>query len=200
MLTNEELINIKNILLDGKVISFPTETVMGLGVIYNNQNAYNLLNSVKRRPEDKPYTLMLGDVNKIKEYAYIDSISEKIIQEFMPGEVTLLLKAKSNVPSYVTHNSGIVGIRVPAYKNVCDLINFVGEPLLVPSANRSGEKPCLTYQEVIDAFKGEVSYVLKENSLRNKPSTIIDLTDKEIKIIREGNITLEDIKRRIGLC
>lgn len=197
MITKEELKKAKSVLENSGIIAFPTETVMGLGVFYDDRKAYDFLNSVKRRPEDKPYTLMLGNVADISKYAYLSNRDRIIVNAFMPGELTILLNSKSNVPGYVTHNTNIIGIRVPAFDDVCALINYVGKPLLVPSANRSGEKPFMNYSDVENEFKNEVGFVKKQNAVGGKPSTIIDLTGKEIKIIREGNLTLEQITRRV---
>ena len=74
-------------LLHHGVVSFPTETVMGLAVVYNDYDAYMLLNKIKRRPEDKPYTLMLGSVEEIKKYSYINEKVQKIIDAFMDGTI-----------------------------------------------------------------------------------------------------------------
>ena len=183
----------KKSLDDSKVISFPTETVMGLGVYYDDFEAYQLLNKIKGRPEDKPYTLMLGSTSNIEQYAYLSSRDRKIIDAFMPGAITVLLKSKDSVPTYVTHNTGVIGIRVPDIKLVQDLINFVNKPLLVPSANKSGEKPALTSLEVKEIFGDELGYILDGKSKGGVPSTIIDLTKEEVRIIREGPISLEDI-------
>ena len=178
---------------NSKVIAFPTETVMGLGVYYDDYNAYNLLNKIKERPEDKPYTLMLGDINKIKDYAYIDNRASKVISSFMPGEITILLPAKSNVPNYVTHNTGVIGIRVPNLDDLRDFLNYIDRPLLVPSANKSGKKPAMSDKEVKDIFNNEVSYIFEGKAIGGVPSTIVDLTNKEVKIYREGNIKSQDI-------
>ena len=178
---------------NSKVIAFPTETVMGLGVYYDDYNAYNLLNKIKERPEDKPYTLMLGDINKIKDYAYIDNRASKVISNFMPGEITILLPAKSNVPSYVTHNTGVIGIRVPNLDDLRDFLNYIDRPLLVPSANKSGKKPAMSDKEVKNIFNNEVSYIFEGKAIGGVPSTIVDLTNKEVKIYREGNIKSQDI-------
>ena len=180
---------------ESKVIAFPTETVMGLGVFFDDFDAYTLLNKIKMRPEDKPYTLMLSDPADISKYAVVDERAEKIIKAFIPGPVTILLKSKPNIPNYVTHSTGIIGVRVPDMSDIRELIKYVGKPLLVPSANKSGQKPCLTYKEVIDVFGDEVSFVLKENALGLAPSTIIDLTGEDVKILREGPISLRDIER-----
>lgn len=196
MLRNEFIIA-KNALDKSQVISFPTETVMGLGVYYDDFNAYNLLNKIKRRPEDKPYTLMLGDVKEISKYASIDERAQKVINAFMPGEITILLKSKDTVPPYVTHNTGVIGIRVPNLPDLLDFLRFIGKPLLVPSANRSGEKPAMSSKEVIDIFGEELGYVFDGDAKGGVPSTLVDLTGKDIKIYREGNIKLADIERVI---
>lgn len=191
-------IKAKETLDSSKVIAFPTETVMGLGVYFDDFKAYELLNSIKRRPEDKPYTLMLGDTNSIKNYAYVDDRAKKIIDSFMPGEITILLRSKESVPHYVTHGTGIIGVRVPNKSDLLELLNFVKKPLLVPSANRSGEKPAMSSDEVREIFKDEVFIAIEGKAIGGVPSTLVDLTDKEVKIYREGNIKLKDIKNVLG--
>jgi len=185
----------KKALDNSQVIAFPTETVIGLGVYFNNKSAYELLNKIKNRPEDKPYTLMLGDKKDIEEYAFVSDRDKTIINAFVPGPVTLLLKSKEIVPSYVTHNTGVIGVRVSDMELVQELIKYCGTPLLVPSANKSGEKPALTSIEVKSIFKNELGYVFEYDSLGQRPSTIIDLTLEQVKILREGPISIEDINK-----
>ena len=180
-----------------QVIAFPTETVYGLGVFYDDYQAYTLLNKIKRRSEDKPYTLMLSDISQINEYATINDKYLPIIKKYMPGPLTVLLPAKENVPNYVTHNSGVIGIRIPENKEALTLLKFVKKPLLVPSANRANEKPALNKSEVVSIFGDELAYVADGKVAGAKPSTIIDLTGDEIKLIREGPISLEDVKKLI---
>ena len=193
----KELSLSKEALLKGQVIAFPTETVMGLGVLFDDEEAYSLLNKIKRRPEDKPYTLMLGDVGDIEKYAYLTLRDRLAISKFMPGPFTVLLKSKQNVPGYVTHNTGVIGIRVPDFKEIQEMINYVGKPLLVPSANRSGEKPFVNYQDVANEFGAELGYIYPQNALGEKPSTIIDLTSDKIIVVRQGKISLEDIEKEL---
>ena len=185
----------KQALDNSQVIAFPTETVMGLGVYFDDFTAYQLLNKIKDRPEDKPYTLMLGKKEDIEKYAYVSTRDKNIINAFVPGPVTLLLKSKDNIPGYVTHNTGVIGVRVPDLKLVLDLINYCEKPLLVPSANKSGEKPALTFLEVKQVFEDELGYIFEFDSLGQRPSTIIDLTSEQVKILREGPISLEDINK-----
>ena len=196
-MSHKEYLLAKYVLDNSRVIAFPTETVMGLGVYYNDFNAYQLLNKIKCRPEDKPYTMMLFSKDEIEKYAYVDERAKKVIDAFIPGEITVLLRSKDTVPGYVTHNSGVIGVRVPNLANLLDFLRFIDTPLLVPSANKSGEKPAMNSDEVKRIFNNEVGYVFKGEAKGGVPSTLVDLTQKEVKIYREGNISLSDILKVI---
>ena len=178
---------------DHQVIAFPTETVFGLGVFYDDFEAYNLLNKIKNRKEDKPYTMMLDDINKINNYADIDEKYVPIIKKYMPGSLTILVKAKNNVPDYVTHNTKVIGIRIPSNKEALDLLRFVKKPLLVPSANKADQKPALTANEVKMIFNDAIRVIVPGIAVGGQASTIIDLTGDEIKLIRKGPIPLEEL-------
>ena len=184
-------------LLHHGVVAFPTETVMGLGVVYNDKEAYDRLNFIKHRPEDRPYTMMLACPHQIEEYAIVSPVAQKIIKAFMPGSITLLLPAQDNLPIWVTHGSGVVGVRVPTNVEALLLLKSVGVPLLVPSANRSGEKPAYTSEEVRTIFGDELDYIVSGKAISEMPSTIVDLTSSAIKIVRQGPITIEQIVESI---
>lgn len=185
-------------LLQGGVVAFPTETVFGLAVVYDNIEAYNRLNKIKGRPENKPYSMMLKSVEEIEKYAYVSKRDKRIIDTFLPGPLTVLLKAKENVPYHVTHGTGVVGIRVPDFKVVNELLNLVDKPLLVPSANPSNETPATNYEQVVIYFNDTLDYIVSNECKNELPSTIVDLTHEEIKIIREGNIKKEDVLQVLG--
>ena len=187
----------KEALDNHKVIAFPTETVFGLGVYYDDENAYRLLNQIKRRREDKPYTLMLYDLEEINKYAFIDKSVLNALKKFMPGPVTLLLRCKECVPGYVTHNTGVIGVRIPSNKEALDLLRYLEKPLLVPSANRADQKPAMNDKEVKEIFKDEVAVIIPGESVGGLPSTIIDLTGEEIRLVRQGPVSLEDIKKAL---
>lgn len=181
-------------LLNHGVIAFPTETVMGLGVIYNDPEAYNRLNAIKERPEDKPYTMMLADPKDINKYAVINEATQRVIDNFMPGSLTILVPVKDNsVPAYVTHNTGVIGLRVPSNAEALCVLERVGMPLLVPSANKSGSKPALTSEEVFEIFGHELDFVVFGKAKSSIPSTIVDLTGDQPKVVRQGAISGEEI-------
>ena len=191
---NNEAALASEALRKGGVVAFPTETVMGLGVVYNNRKAYNKLNKVKERPEDKPYTLMVKDTEEIAKYAEIDEATQRVINAFMPGSITILVKVKKNsVPSYVTHNTNIIGIRVPTNIEASLLLYMIAVPLLVPSANKSGSKPALNSREVKQIFGDELDFVMSGMAHGQVPSTIVDLTNGTPKVVRPGPISEQEI-------
>ena len=192
ILKQTELDIASNILKNGGLVAFPTETVFGIGVIFDNKSSYDKLIEVKRRPPEKPFTLMCSDVSEIEKYAYADARAELLIKKYMPGQFTIILKAKEGLPSYVVSKEGNVGIRISSLKLVRDLIKKVGKPLLVPSANRSSEPPLLNSEDVKKEFNNDIDAVIEGESISNTPSTIV-LVDENITIIREGIISKEEI-------
>ena len=194
----KDLEKAKEKLLLGGVISFPTETVMGLGIVYDNYDAYSRLNKLKGKREDKPYTMMLSSVEEIEQYAYVDDAAKKVINAFLPGPLTILLKAKENVPVYVTHDTGVIGIRVPNFPILNELLDLVKKPLLVPSANPSNLVPAVTVAQVCIYFNDTLEYIVNNDSQNELPSTIVDMSKKDVKVLREGKIKIEEILKIIG--
>ena len=196
MLEKSQYKKASKILQNGGLIAFPTETVYGLGVVFDNEQSYERLIHVKRRPPEKPFTLMCGSLDDIKKYAYVNELAQKLIDTFMPGQFTIILKAKENLPRWVVSKEGNVGIRISDDKFVQNLIIETGKPLLVPSANRSGENPCHTSNEVKDSLGNDLDAIIIGESVSNIPSTIV-FVDDSIHIIRLGEISESDIKNVI---
>ena len=192
---------IKKVLYKNEAIAFPTETVYGLGCLSNSEIAFNNLVKVKNRVPNKPFTMMISNVDMIKNYCELNELCLKIVKKFMPGSITLLVKRKNNIPHYLYLESDYIGFRIPKNKDLIDLIEFIGEPLLVPSANKSNEKPCLKAQEVYDVFKNEISLIIKKDDdlIDDVPSTILQIDGNDIKLIREGKLKLEEIKKELNL-
>ena len=190
---NKQQINeAASILKSGGLIAFPTETVFGFGVVFDNENSYKRLIDVKRRPPEKPFTLMCADIEDVEKYALTDDRSQKLIKRFMPGQFTIILDAKDVLPSYCVSKENKVGIRIPNDEFVRDLIRKTGKPLLVPSANKSGEPPINNSDEIVRQFENEIDGVIIGEANSKVPSTIV-LVDKDIQVIREGLITKEGI-------
>ena len=184
----------KDALLNHGVVAFPTETVMGLACVYDDFIAYTKLNQIKRRPEDKPYTLMLKNKHEIEKFAILTEQMKRVIEAFVPGSITLLVPLKEGtVPEFATHGMPILGVRVPENEESLAILEAIDKPLLVPSANRSGEAPALNSDEVKKIFGDEVDFVVSGEAKKNKPSTIVDLTKSTPKVVREGPISEEEI-------
>ncbi len=184
------------LLKEGQVIGFPTETVYGLGVIYDEEKAYKDLMEVKRRPPQKPFTLMCADLEDINKYAKTDERILKFLSNFMPGALTVLLPKKDNLPYFVTLGSDFIGIRISSFEFVRDLIRLTGKPLLVPSANKAGEPPLSFYEDVIKEFDEDIAAIYIEDAKGEKPSTIIKIEQENVYLIREGSISFQEIERK----
>ena len=197
ILSANQLDEAAEFLRQGKVIAFPTETVYGLGVVFDNKEAYDELVKVKRRPPTKPFTLMLADKEDVEKYARLNKVSKAIVNELMPGQITMITHAQPGLPSWCVSEIGNIGIRIADYDLIRDLIRKTGKPLLVPSANKSGEQPGTTAQEVVDAFGDEIPAVIDGKTVSNLPSTIVLVEETHTEIFREGAIKIDDIKRVI---
>lgn len=197
ILKQSELNEAAEILKKGGVIAFPTETVYGFGVVYDDKEAYNKLVAVKRRPPEKPFTLMLADPEDIEKYAKLNEVSKALIKAFMPGQFTMITDAQPGLPAWCVSEIGRVGIRIADYDLIRDLIRKTGKPLLVPSANRSGEVPAHNSEQVISIFSEEIDAVIQGESVSNTPSTVVLVEDKFTHVFREGVITIDQIREVI---
>jgi len=198
ILKSTQLDEAAELLKKGEVIAFPTETVYGLGVVYDNKEAYDNLVRIKRRPPFKPFTMMLADPEDVEKYAELNEVSKKLIKAFMPGSITMILDAKPGLPKWCLSEIGRVGVRVADYDMIRDLIRKTGKPLLVPSANRAGEEPGTTAHEVVDTFGDEFPAVIEGKTFSHLPSTVVMVEEKYTHVFREGPISIEDIKKVIS--
>lgn len=185
---------IKESLLKNEVIAFPTETVYGLAAISTSKLAFDNLVKVKNRTPDKPFTLMCANKRQIFQYAKENNVANILIDRFMPGPLTLILEAREDIASYLTLGTNFIGVRIPDYKELEDLLSYIGVGLLVPSANKSTFPPLKNANEVEKCFKDELSLIVNEKCKSSSvPSTIILLKGENISLIREGTIKLNEI-------
>ncbi len=174
------------------VISVPTDTVYGICARMNSIKAYNNLMKIKDRPVSKLLPIMCADEEQIKSIAIVNEKADKLIHNYMPGPITLILRKRPEVPEYVNNGGDTIAVRMATSKALEEIIRKTGSPIFMSSANKSGKPTCNTLDEIekscptLDGImEGEVSF--------GKASTIIDCTSETIKIIRQGPITLEQI-------
>ena len=136
---------------------------------------------------------MCNGLEMIKEVAKINEKSAVIIERFMPGAITIIFNKKENIPDYVTGGKSTIAIRVPDDEFIIDLINSLGKSMLVTSANISGEPSLFRWEEVKEKIGDKIDGLVCENAFSDQASTIVDCTLEEIKILREGPISKEEI-------
>lgn len=182
------------ILRNGGILVFPTETVYGIGVVYDNEESFNNLVTTKKRPPNKPFALMCSSSEEASNYIIVDERQKKLMAKFLPGEITFLVNARKDLPTWVTLGTNVIGIRVPDSQYVVDLISKVGKPCLVTSANISGDPTSRFFDEVLPIFGDIVDGVVKGECNSLVPTTIVDVTGDELKLIREGPVPFNIIK------
>lgn len=185
-----------NAIRDNKVLSVPTDTVYGICARVHSPEAFNKLVKVKNRPSNKSFPVMCSNIKQIKSIAIVDDKAEKLIRAFMPGPITLVLRKNPDVFTYI-NNSGTrdtdeLAIRMAPSALLKQVIDGVGSPLFMTSANQSGQEICRNLDDIerccpdLDGMiEGEVSF--------GEASTIVDCTGDTIKIQRNGPISEEEI-------
>lgn len=178
----------------GRLIVYPTETVYGIGCDPFDETAVKRLFMAKRRPFDMAMSIIVQDIAMMKELAYVDDRAVKLINEFMPGPLTLILPKKPVVPSILTSSSDEIGIRIPDSEIALSIVKEFG-PIVSTSANMHSHKSPLTCQDAINDLGPSVSlYIDGGPTPIGKPSTIIQLTEDESILIRSGSIPKERIE------
>ena len=182
------------LLRDGKLVAFPTDTVYGLACVYDNEEAILRMKEAKGRSELKPFPMMVRNVDQAKRVAVCDERSTKIMEKWMPGALTLVMNKLESVPGYVTNGSKTVAIRIPDDSFVLSLLELVGKPLLVTSANLSDHLPGHDDKEVLAQLEGRIDAIVRGEAHGVRPSTIIDVTQDEMRVLREGPISIDRIQ------
>ena len=190
--TKNDLDIIASKLLNKELIAFPTDTVFGLACVMDEQ-AIKKVYEAKGRDFNKPLPVMCSNIEMIEEIAYIDEKTKKIINNFMPGALTIVFKKKENVAEYVTQGKQTIGIRVPDDEWIIKLINTIGKPIMVTSANISDSGSLLKWGDVYEQMKNQIDGIVCEDARGDKSSTIIDVSDG-LKLLREGPISFADIE------
>lgn len=181
----------------GDVAAFPTETVYGLGADAYNEKAVRKIFKAKGRPADNPLIVHVANKKDISVLAKeITPSAKKIIKEFFPGPVTVILKKNEIVPDVVTAGLDTIAIRMPASKIARELIKLSGVPIAAPSANLSGSPSPTNFLHVLRDMKGKIPCLLIGPAAKyGLESTVIDCTGKFPVILRPGSVTLEQIKK-----
>ncbi|EPY2306058.1 L-threonylcarbamoyladenylate synthase [Clostridium sporogenes] len=185
-----------NILRQGGLVVFPTETVYGLGANALDKDAVKKIFEAKGRPQDNPLIVHISKVKDIEKLVEeIPPIAQKLMDKFWPGPMTIILKKKDIIPNETSAGLYSIGIRMPSNKIAMELISMAGVPIAAPSANLSGKPSPTDLETCIEDLDGRVNMILGgDNSEVGVESTVIDCTINPPCILRPGGITLEMLK------
>ena len=183
------------ILRDGEVLALPTETVYGLAVRADDRKAFDRLVSTKNRQPDKPFALAFDCLASALPLLEIDQRAKAVMEHFLPGQLTVLVRAKATLPWHVTLGTGVVGVRIPDDPYVSKVLRAVGVPCLLTSANLSGQPTSRTYEEALHYFQDKIGGIVKGECVSKIPTTIVDLSkENQISLVRQGALPLDEIQ------
>lgn len=188
-----ELSKAIDFLKKGALVVYPTDTLYGLGADVFNIDSVRKVFLVKNRPFSVPLPVAVSDIDMLNQIAFADKRAKRLVDVFLPGPLTLILKKKSCVSDLVTSGSSKVAVRIPDNDFALKMIKGFG-PVTVTSANIHGEKTPGIINDVEMQFKqGDIGFYVNSGRLEGKPSTIVDVTSEKIEIIREGVISKDMI-------
>ncbi len=175
----------------GGVIICPTDTLYGMGCNALDEKAVNKIFEIKERPLSKPLPIIVRNIKWAKELAYISKRNDKIFEKIWPGRVTAVLPKKAIISDILTSNQKTIGMRIPDYPLIDQLLKLFGYPIALTSANISGQESSNDINEIIKVFSKRLTrqpdLILDVGILpKSEPSTILDLTTDKPKILRVG--------------
>jgi len=177
---------VKILKANGTVIC-PTDTVYGILAIATSREALDKVFKIKKRDRKKPVPVFVKDISSAKEIAEINEKKEKFLKKVWPGKITVILNSKKVLPKEFFGET--IGLRIPDNKTVKTILEKVGEPLTGTSANISGLPATGKIQEVLNQITAD--YIIDKGDLKKSlPSTVVDFTSNNLKILRQGDFKI----------
>ncbi len=175
-----------DILKEGGVIAYPTDTIYGFGCDLYNKKAIQRIYQIKKRDRQKPFSFICSDLKNISLYAQVTNSAYKIMKRYLPGPYTFILMGTKLVPKIMTTKRKTVGIRVPD-NNIClSLVKTLGNPIISTSVGLSGQEVLSDPSLIVETFGSQIDLTIDGGILANQPSTVISLINDEVEVIREG--------------
>lgn len=165
--------------LAGKIVIYPTDTVYGVGALYNDKNGIDKIYHMKKRDYGKPLAVLCSDLSQVEDIATLPDYAFKYTK-YWPGALTIICKKKDG--------DGTLAVRIPNSDIAKAILSKFG-PMHTTSVNYSGERELNDIDEIYDTFKEFADYLVTDKQELSKiPSTIISCVDEKVKVIREGSI------------
>ena len=181
-------------------MAFPTDTLYGLGVDAFNPKAVQRLFDIKSRTKDMALPLLLADAHDISSVAVdVPQMTWDLAKKFLPGPLTILVQKNASVPDIITAGSSKVAVRVPDHAVPRSLARELGRPITGTSANISGEPSATTVSEVVRQLGTTVDFIIDGGPCSGDiPSTVVDVTEEGLHILREGAISKAELEEACG--
>lgn len=176
-----------DVLKNGGVIIFPTDTYYGLGCDLFNKEGIEQLFAIKHESDTKLFSFICSDLKDISSYARVSDYAYKSMKKLLPGPYTFILPAAKIVPKKLWDKRKTVGIRVPDHPVTLKLVEFLGNPIVSTSVSNRKGIPLFDPFEIKNVFNTQVDLMLASANLSHKPSSIVDLSGDEPEVIREGS-------------
>ena len=189
------------IIKNGGLVLFPTETVYGLGANGLDENAVKKIYKAKGREQDNPLILHVSNFDMVSKIAKnISDIEYTLMKTFWPGPFTIILDRTEIVPDIVTAGLDTVGVRMPSGIIAKELISYAGIPIAAPSANVSGRPSGTNISDIFEELSDKVDYIVDGGECEvGLESTVVRVVDGIPNILRPGKISPEDIKKAVGI-
>jgi len=187
-------------LKSGGILIYPTETSYGVGVDATNSKAVSKVLDFKKRPGGKAISIGVSSQKMALKYVDINKVAENLYIKFLPGALTIISKSKHNIDKRLESENGSLGIRIPNYKFLLNLINNFDKPITTTSANSAGKKTPYCIKDIIDNLNKKqinlIDLIIDAGDIpHNPPSTVIDTTTEELTTYRQGRINPKNITK-----
>jgi L-threonylcarbamoyladenylate synthase len=194
-----ELSTVVSVLKKNGVIVYPTETFYGLGVNCFSPDAVKKIFGLKKRDRAKPLPVVISDLSMLDSVVReIPPVAELFLRQYWPGPLTLIFSASPFLPEELLGATKSIGVRLPAYAGLRELIKHAGFPITATSANISGEEELSDPKKVLEIFTGKVDCIVDGGKTRGgRPSTVIDLTPPIPQILREGALPASEFQKML---
>ncbi len=180
------ILRVVEVLKEGGVIIYPTDTVYGLGCDLFNKSAIERIYKIKRASPSKRLSIICPDLAQVSLYAQLTDKAFKFMKKLTPGPYTFILQATRLVPKVMLTKQRTVGVRVPDHAVPLAIVEALGHPIITTSVTRPDESLYDDPEEMAERFKGEVDLIVDAGKIFPEHSTIIDLTIDPPKLVRKG--------------
>ncbi|MDR2140557.1 MAG: threonylcarbamoyl-AMP synthase [Deltaproteobacteria bacterium] len=174
------------ILENGGVIAYPTDTQYGLGCDLSQKKAIEKIYRLKKRDHKVPFSVICADLKHIAEYARVSDYAYRTMKRLLPGPFTFVLPGSRQMPQIMLTKRRECGLRVPGHPIALSLVQALGRPLINTSARLADQPTPTAAQEVVDLFGGQLDAVIDGGPVPGQPSTLVSLIDDDPIILRQG--------------